>query len=421
MHRCAACWKQQVTSPDAMTPFWKFFFSLRAGGNPGAPDEPGERHQPSAGISERGKKADSIAEYLDDCRRRVEAARSGLDDRQRAWVIEGNSPFMLRPDGEGRVKRGILMVHGLTDSPYIMRDIAPFFQQQGFLVLAMQLPGHGTRPGDLLDARWQDWVNVHQHLLGLLGAEVDDIYLLGFSVGATLNIYQSVRNENIKGQFLFAPAVRVLAAARLTCPLAWLGNWWKRLAWFDVQPDSDDFKYESLSNRAICEAHRLIRALHRVSTLGERRIPLFVVASENDATVDSGAILRWFARQQGVPRRMLYYSTGHPVVPPGVKTVAAKFPDQNIRSFAHTALLQSPSNPHYGARGSYRFCTHYYRLDRQKYQRCKNGEEDCLGEMFDESEDCPVIRRLTYNPLFDEMLAEIREFLLELDQDASGR
>jgi len=420
MRRCVICLDQQVTSTDTMSQFWKFFSSLRLDSKLSEPEKLSERHCPSASGNESRKKAGSIAEYLEDCRRRVEAARTGLDDRQRAWVVEGNSPFMLTPDSEGRAKRGILMVHGLSDSPYMMRDIAGFFQQQGFLVLAMQLPGHGTRPGDLLDASWQDWVDEHQHLLGLLGAEVDDVYLLGFSIGAALNIYQSVRNENIKGLFLFAPAVRVPAAAQLACPLARLGKWWRRLAWFDTQPDSDDFKYESLTNRSICEVHKLVAALNRVSTLVERKIPLFVVASEDDATIDSAAILRWFSRQKGAPRRMLYYSTGHPVVPPGVKTIAAEIPDQNIKSFAHTALLQAPDNPHYGALGSYRFCTHYYLLDRQKYQRCKNGQESCLGEMFDETEDCPVVRRLTYNPLFEDMLADIREFLLELDQTVSG-
>jgi hypothetical protein len=34
--------------------------------------------------------------------------------------------------------------------------------------------------------------------------------------------------------------------------------------------------------------------------------------------------------------------------------------------------------------------------------------------MFDESADCEVIRRLTYNPLFEELLAEIKVFLDEL-------
>jgi hypothetical protein len=108
---------------------------------------------------------------------------------------------------------------------------------------------------------------------------------------------------------------------------------------------------------------------------------------------------------------MLYYTAGKPRVPAFVKCIPSRFPEHRIRSFAHTSLIHSPANPHYGARGSYRFCTHYYRLDRWKYERCKAGEEDCLGEMFDESSDCQIIRRLTYNPLFEEMLGEIREFM----------
>ena len=74
-------------------------------------------------------------------------------------------------------------------------------------------------------------------------------------------------------------------------------------------------------------------------------------------------------------------------------------------------LTQSPSNPHYGRDGEHCFCTHYYHLDPPKYHPCKTRQEDCLGEMFHESADCQVIRRLTYNPLFDEMLAEMKAFL----------
>ncbi|VAW79787.1 hypothetical protein MNBD_GAMMA14-2247, partial [hydrothermal vent metagenome] len=84
---------------------------------------------------------------------------------------------------------------------------------------------------------------------------------------------------------------------------------------------------------------------------------------------------------------------------------------QRIRSYSHTSLLQSPENPHYGEQGALRFCTHYYRLHPEKYRRCKAGKEDCLGEMFDESDDCQVIRRLTWNPGFTNMLGEIQAFL----------
>jgi len=248
-------------------------------------------------------------------------------------------------------------------------------------------------------------------VIDLLADDSDELYLLGFSLGAVLSLYQALHTPRFSALFLFAPAIRVISLVRAFCPLAAAGHWLQRAAWFDVQPDTDSFKYESLTNRAICEVYRLTRAQQRLASLTQLNTPLFVAASENDATINSPAILNWFARQQGAPKRMLYYSTGNPEVPADVRVINAHLPEQRIRSYAHTSLLLSPQNPHYGEQGAMRFCTHYYRLDPDKYLRCKAGEEDCLGEMFDESDECQVIRRLTWNPGYDDMLAEIQAFL----------
>ncbi len=369
-----------------------------------------ERHRPSAADDDFYYRSESIAEYLRGARRRVEVARTDLCGRRDRSIVEGNSPFVFTPDDAPSPARAIVLTHGLTDSPYAVRDLAGFFQRQGFFVLALQLPGHGTRPGDLLVTGWQDWVKSHQHLLAKLCQRFDEVYAGGFSTGATLSIYQALLNPRIRGLFLFAPALGVNPLARLAAPLARLGKRWPRLGWFDVQPDSDCFKYESLPQRAIAEVTRMIRALTELSRISAPSVPVFVAASEQDATLDSRAILDWFEQQTG-PRRMLYYSSGQPQVPAFVKRVPSRFAAQRIRSFAHTSLIHSPANPHYGAHGEQRVCAHYYRLEPSKYQRCKAGEEDCLGEMFDETEACQVIRRLTYNPLFEEMLSEIGEFI----------
>jgi esterase/lipase len=388
--------------------FWNFLRTLPVA------HQLSERHRPYAREAVPAWRAASIEAYLNASRRRVEAARTDLDGERAAGIIAGNSPFLLEPECDDRPRRGILMVHGLSDSPFMMHDVGQFFQKQGFYVLAMQLPGHGTRPGDLLEIRWREWASAHQRLLELLAARVDEVYLLGFSTGATLNLYQSMRNDSIKGLFLFAPALRISAMARLATPLAAMGRWWRRLYWFELQPDSDCFKYESITNRAIGEVYQLTRAVRRLETLVKARPPLFVVASENDVAVDSQAILDWFDRQRARPKRMLYYATGQPLLPEDAKLVPAHLPDENIKSFSHTALMQSPLNPHYGREGDHCFCTHYYHLDPHKYRLCKARQEDCLGEMFDESADCQVIRRLTYNPLFEDLLAEIKTFVDEI-------
>lgn len=391
-----------------MSSLWKLAHSFCAA------QELSERHSPSGCNGQFDSSAQSIQQYLQECTQKVEAARTDLAGQHRAWIVEGNSPFMLRPERNTAPVRGILMVHGLADSPFLMRDIAGYFQQRDFHVLAMQLPGHGTRPGDLLEIRWQDWLAAQKRVLDLLAREVDELYLLGFSLGAVLNLYQALRDARIRGLFLFSPAIRIRHLAKMACPLARLGRRWKRLAWFDIQPDSNLFKYESLANRAICEVDRLIEATNRLQSLTELKVPVFVAASEDDVTVDTKAVLRWFAKLNLPRKRMLYYSTGSPGVPAQVRVINSRLIAQRIQSFSHTSLLNHPDNPHYGVHGAHTFCTHYYRLNPDKYRICKARQEDCLGEMFGDTPACQVIRRLTYNPLFEDLLDELDLFIKDL-------
>lgn len=47
---------------------------------------------------------------------------------------------------QGKPRGVAVMLHGLTDSPYSLKDIARIYQQQGFIAVVPRLPGHGTAP-----------------------------------------------------------------------------------------------------------------------------------------------------------------------------------------------------------------------------------------------------------------------------------
>ena len=66
-----------------------------------------------------------------------------------------NRSFELVPD---QIEGGILLIHGLTDSPYSMKDLAELFYKENFYVLALRMPGHGTVPAGLTDVSWKDWM-----------------------------------------------------------------------------------------------------------------------------------------------------------------------------------------------------------------------------------------------------------------------
>jgi len=89
-----------------------------------------------------------------------------------------------------------------------MRHLAALFQANGFRVMAVLLPGHGTQPGDLLDTRWQEWARTIAYGTDRLAAEADEVYLAGYSAGAALSIYQSLQDKRVRGLFCFLRRLR---------------------------------------------------------------------------------------------------------------------------------------------------------------------------------------------------------------------
>lgn len=82
-------------------------------------------------------------------------------------------------------------MHGLTDSPYSVRSLAQKLHDQGFWVVGLRLPGHGTIPAGLLDIQWQDWAAAvrmgDQQIEKKIGSE-RPFYMLGYSTGAALAV-----------------------------------------------------------------------------------------------------------------------------------------------------------------------------------------------------------------------------------------
>ena len=369
-----------------------------------------ERYRPSGVNNRFSFEGTSFDAYIAQSHGIIAQARSDLTEQNRISIIEGNGPFSLAPSVSETAsvpRRGILLAHGLTDSPYVMRALGRFFQASGFWVKGILLPGHGTRPGDLLEVTWQEWARAIQFGVDALAQETEEVYLGGFSTGGTLSIYQALRDKRVKGLYLFSPAVGV-------SPLGFLANWHKLYswafrpgAWMNLQHDEDCFKYESFSFNAGNQVYLLTREVARLLTDRTLEIPVFIAASEDDATVRIGATLRFFERIAHPSKWMLLHGVGTAPLPPSVERTNS--PDPHILSSAHTAIVIPPDDPHYGAQGCYASCGHY-RGCPEKYRRCKNRQEDFLGEISHKNLRKGVIRRLTYNPCYDTLVTRLMAY-----------
>jgi hypothetical protein len=156
-----------------------------------APGELEPRHAPS-GLRTPLPQAD-FAAYVEQAKAQIAAANRAIGKELAPQVIDDRAPFELAPDpgrcrrsAAGRHERAVLLIHGLGDTPYAMRDLGARFAVACYLVRAILLPGHGTVPGDLLEVGYEDWTDATR--LGALSFadEVEKLYLVGFAAGGTL-------------------------------------------------------------------------------------------------------------------------------------------------------------------------------------------------------------------------------------------
>ncbi|HEU0220425.1 MAG TPA: alpha/beta fold hydrolase [Gallionella sp.] len=381
------------------------------------------RHRPSGENSRfigGGLAFDEYVRRTTAMLRRVHA-RLGTADLDKA--VAGNAPFELHPAGEvcrGRGKpyrRGVMLTHGLTDSPYFMRYLAEFFRENGFRVMAVLLPGHGTQPGDLLNVTWREWARAVAYGTDRLAEEVDEVYLAGFSAGGALSVYQSLRDDRVRGLFLFAPALEISARARWA-NLHKLYSWLMPSAkWVGIRPDKSLYKYESLPKNAVAQMHALTKKLDSLLQKHEVGIPVFAAASQDDATANTPATVEFMAHARHPSNRLVLYTTDTGKSPPGIpaeklELVNSVVPEQKILSSAHTSIVLPPDDAYYGVAGDYFNFVHYYPDDMKKYNSGNNKHEEVLqGEITEANLKAGTLRRLMYNPNFAALKISMKRFI----------
>lgn len=120
-------------------------------------------------------------------------------ERDSNGVINGTETIYLK----GTNNKAIVMIHGLTDSPANLRNLAEFFNQRGYSVYVPLLPGHGTTVQDLNNKKYSDWYRAASNAYE--DADEKEKYLFGYSLGGLLALDIASRNDVDKVITLNAP------------------------------------------------------------------------------------------------------------------------------------------------------------------------------------------------------------------------
>lgn len=111
-----------------------------------------------------------------------------------------NQPFFF----PGNNRKGILLIHGWTTTPYEMRRLGKYLNENGYSVSAPLLRGHGSVPKELEQVKWEEWVSDVERAYYELKLNCDEIYVGGTSIGSCLSIMMAKNHPETKKLLLLA-------------------------------------------------------------------------------------------------------------------------------------------------------------------------------------------------------------------------
>ncbi len=266
-----------------------------------------------------------------------------------------NRTFELSPDGETR--GGALLIHGLSDAPYSVKADAEELRRLGYYALVLRMPGHGTVPGDLTKARWEDWRAAvrlgARHVRQKIGAGKPFV-LAGYSNGGALSVQYGL-DSSAPGStlpkpdriILFSPMIGVSPFAVLARVVSWIGAipYFEQSRWTDIQPEYIPFKYNSFPAFAGQQTAVLTRRINwgvrRAADSGAiaQMPPILAFVSLVDSTVITWATIdRLFAYLPENGSELVLYDLNRSEV---VQSFLKHSYDQQV-----TALFANASRPY---------------------------------------------------------------------------
>jgi alpha-beta hydrolase superfamily lysophospholipase len=169
---------------------------------------------------------------------------------------------------------GVLLLHGLSDSPYSLRALGQRLHAEGYTVIWLRIPGHGTCPAALANVSSEDWLAAVKVAMRGLRDQLPDgapLILGGYSNGGalsvlyTLSAIDDVTLPKPKAIILFAPMIGINPMASITrlYHMVALVSGNQKAQWSGISAEIDPFRYSSWPMNASVQAWLVTQAVER--------------------------------------------------------------------------------------------------------------------------------------------------------------
>jgi len=214
-------------------------------------------------------------------------------------ATEDAAPYFIRPQKNNR--KGVLLVHGFLASPAELSRYGHQLSKSGMAVMGVRLAGHGTSPWDLKSRTWKDWINSVRRGYKILSAFVDEIVIIGFSMGGILSLIIAAEHPTkLTGvAAVSAPLVyrnKTLALVPLVHGLNKLTDWLPSID--GIMPfrenisEHPEINYRHIPLQGLYELQSLTHDLEK--HLSHITAPTFIIQGDDDPIVDPISAKRLF-------------------------------------------------------------------------------------------------------------------------------
>jgi esterase/lipase len=246
--------------------------------------------EPSQTVYEKAIQA--FQQHLDGKKQEIQEKSGGFRDPGLPFILTHGHP----------TRYSILLLHGLSDSPYFMRDLADSLFKQGYNVVVPLLSGNGTDETDLQKVTLEDWQKDVD--LGMLVASGlgKDVLTGGLSAGGALAVDAAKRYpQKVKGLLLFSPALSFQKrTTRLSC--------WYKGGYVAGKRKEVPIRYRKISNNGVCQLFHLVQGLDLSPDKADYPIPVFAALTEYDDVIKVQWTVDWIEGQKVPGSLILAYT-----------------------------------------------------------------------------------------------------------------
>jgi len=199
-------------------------------------------------------------------------------------VLPGAEPL----SHEGSTRTGVLVIHGFTGNPSSMRGIADAMVDAGHHVEMPRLPGHGTTVDEMVTTGWGDWTGEVRAAHERLAARVDEIVVMGLSMGGSLTLWSGFELPNVIGLVAVNPATMPQDAAVLDMLQEMVDDGTEiapAIGGDIADPDAEESSYDGAPLRPLLSFMR-DGLMPMTDRYGELTMPLLLITSRQDHVVE---------------------------------------------------------------------------------------------------------------------------------------